>query len=158
MYRFQRRTPAPLCAWARRSLYVLAPLAGLLFFWPHGATLHRVNLEIWLWLRIRVGVPRYVTPEWVEQILNFAVFFVIWGCVRLAVPSVRAVRLVIFGIVAALGIELVQLSWLPERSFDWFDFIFTGVGGMSGVILSECLLSGKPSDSGVKDDPHNGIC
>ncbi|MDO5699857.1 MAG: VanZ family protein [Bowdeniella nasicola] len=126
------------CRLALALLGVYAIAAAFLFFWPSGSKIHRLNLDVWLWLRAR-GLPLWVAPEHVEQVANTLVFALPVAALVFAFPRGRPLWWIIGGMAVSATIETTQALVLPGRQMDWWDFVFNSLGTIVGVITGRYL-------------------
>lgn len=123
--------------WAGCALILCLAAGAVLFLWPAGSRLHRLNLDIWLTLR-QWGLPDAVGPDQMEFLFNVLVFAVIVTLVAWSFPMVRLRWWLAAAVAVSLMIEIIQGFVLPDRNMDWVDVVANTTGAVlaaSGVAL-----------------------
>lgn len=129
-------------------LYFLAAL--LLFFWPRGDVVHRINLTLWSELR-KFLLPRWVSPDHLEQVFNVLVFAFPVLVILLTFPSLRRIWVFAAAALASFAIELTQGEFLPARLMDWTDFMSNVIGAGLGVLIATIVQKSRGrQDTGEK--------
>lgn len=139
---------------ARRvgSLLLCAYLAGaaVLFFWPSGSRIHRMNLDFWWQTRRLFGAPPGYGPDQAEILANAIVMFLPVLALCLIFVRVKPWVWVLLAALASAGIEVTQGFVLPHRKLDLTDFLANTagamLGGFVGVIILRFMGSRVPSD------------
>ncbi|MDO5619710.1 VanZ family protein [Kocuria sp.] len=128
--------------WAGGVLAVCLAAGALLFLWPAGARLHRLNLDIWLTLRTW-GLPDVVGPDQLEFLFNVLVFGGLVVLLAWTFPVVRWRWWLVIAVAASLMIETVQGFVLPDRNMDWIDVMANSTGAVLGIlVLAICRFVG----------------
>lgn len=126
------------------SVLVLCLAAGaVLFLWPAGSRLHRLNLDIWLMLRTW-GLPDAVGPDHMEFLFNVLVFAGLVILVAWTFPRVAWRWWIVAAVTTSIMIETVQGFVLPDRNMDWVDVVSNSTGAVLGIaVLTGLQLVGK---------------
>lgn len=127
--------------------------AALIFFWPDGSAIHRLNLDLWLALR-RMGLPRWITPDHTEQVFNVLAFAIPVAITLVVLPRLRVWRVVAVGIGASMSIELVQGYLLNARKMDWLDCAANSLGVVLGAVVA-IVLRRAAANHRVPQDEHD---
>ncbi|WP_129360684.1 MULTISPECIES: VanZ family protein [Micrococcaceae] len=130
----------PLRRLAVTVFAVLVLIAAVCFFWPNGAHIGQILINIWLFLTPTPWLREHISPASVEQGMNAIVFVPLTACLVLAFPRIR---IWVWWIVAIFGssfIEVFQYAFLPGRKFDPIDAVFNSVGGILGTAVGLALV------------------
>lgn len=124
------------------SILLVAYLAAafVLFFWPSGARIHRINLDFWIWLRPLLGNPKGFGPDQAEILANVLVFSLPVLAFCLIFPRVRPWIWVLLAMFASAGIEFTQGYVLPHRKLDVTDFLSNSAGAVLGGFVGVVFL------------------
>ena len=110
-------------------------MAGLfaVVFLPIGWQLNRLVVAVYYFGR-RLGVPKFVTLEAYDFMLNMVLFAVPMALAAWLWPSVRPWVWVLGALVVSTGVEAVQYLALP-RDASWVDVASNVSGALAAVLL-----------------------
>lgn len=124
-------------------LLVCLAAGAVLFLWPAGSRLHRLNLDIWLTLR-QWGLPDAVGPDQLEFFFNVLVFAGFVVVLAWTFPRVSRRWWLAIAVTVSLLIETVQGFVLPDRNMDWVDVAANSTGAVLGVTVLAVLRLVSP--------------
>ena len=121
-------------------LTLLLAAGSLLFFWPDGAQIRRVHIDIWLAMTPTPGLRRSITPEMVSDLFNALAFIPLSLGLALTFPRIRVAVWAVLAFVLSCGIELTQLLLMSGRRFELADLAANTAGGIIGALLGWLVL------------------
>lgn len=130
--RLQRPRSRPWAAWALVLLCV--PLIWVVFV-ADGWTINRLVVRLWVTAR---GWGWPVTPDVMDGILNTVMLLPFALLATLWLPRVRWWVWGVAGLTVSLGVEAVQLAFLPRDASLW-DVLFNTVGALMGAGIGELV-------------------